>query len=174
MEVDLRILLGLCFIIFFNINNSIADELVISNKLSLHYSEPKLIAHSSGVLIAKYDNWYFSHELVNPKSFYGIVDLTGIEHDFLRHVFFVKTKHELPKWIIELAREQTQSFGIKKSNIFKASFDSYDILSNYVSEAKEGNIFILEEHQIHKVNVFGEKDKFEVILKAIQERKHEY
>ena len=168
----MRILIGLYFIIFFNIN-SVADELVISSKLSLHYPKPNLIAHTGGVLISKYENWYFSHELIDPESFYGIVDLTGVEHLFMKSMFGLITKGDLPEWMILLAKEQAKSFGITKSNTLKSRFELFDIFSNYLPNAQEGNIFILEKYQVHRINVHGNENKYKLILKAIKERDYE-
>ena len=92
-------------------------EIVLSRNISIAYESPRIISHSGNLLIMRYDNWYFSHEVIDPKTFYKTVDLSGIEHTFIESIFSDRERKTLPLWLGELAREQAERFGVTKKNI---------------------------------------------------------
>jgi hypothetical protein len=143
------------------------ETLVISSKLQVEYPKPLLIANGEG-LIFRYKDWWFSHEIVNPKNFYPKIDLTGIDKIFIKAIF---TKKVLPaKWLNELAIEQANEFGVTKSNVEIIKIDNAEIMGVYDKKDNQGQIFIIEDLIIHNLYINGSKDKFELILSKIKGR----
>ena len=148
-------------------------ELVLSRNISISYQQPQVISHSGNLLIMRYEDWYFSHEVVDPKAFYKTVDLSGLEHTFIKSIFLDKERKALPLWLGELAREQADIFGVAKKNITIKESKNFSLLGAYQEEAAEGNIFILEDHQIHYINLSGSHAAYNTIFSAIAERGNE-
>lgn len=149
---------------------SSTQELHLSNKVLGEITLPQKISHSGNVLILKFDDWYFSHEVINPKEYYNTIDLTGIEHEFLKSTFYPELRQSFPNWLRELANEQAISFGLSDGDIFNKKFEGFEILSNYNLNSKQGNIFIFEEHQIHYVNFSGERAHYTNLLNSIRSK----
>ena len=88
-------------------------------------------------------------------------------------IFSDKERKTLPLWLGELAREQAERFGITKKNITIKERKTFRLLGAYQDEAAQGNIFILENHQIHHINLSGNRAVYNAIYDAINERKNE-
>ncbi|EPN7878713.1 hypothetical protein [Vibrio vulnificus] len=133
-----------------------ATELHLSNSVVMDLNLPKEASHSNNLLILKFDDWYFSHEVIDPKTFFSPVDLTDIQHDFVKSVFYPNLRGNFPNWLGELANEQAISLGLPKSKVIDRKFHNFELIGNYDSISKQGYIFILEEYQIHHISYFGE------------------
>lgn len=163
--INMKILL-IVFTLFFS-TVCLSETLVISSDIQVEYPKPLLIANGGG-LIFRYDDWYFSHELVNPKSFYPKINLTGIDKIFFKAVF---TGDTLPtKWLNELAIEQAEAFGVTKSNVEFIKIKQAEIMGVYNEKNKSGQIFILENLITHNFYINGSKEKFKLILSKIKAR----
>lgn len=147
------------------------DTLVLSQKLKVDYESPSLISHTDDSLIVKYDDWYFVHSVVNPKTVYHTVDLTGNERKYIKSIFDMDTRKEFPKWMAELSSEQAQEFGIKGvDDVLKYNVGKTDVLSTYDQEKSAGYIYVFDELVLHHIVVFGTKRNFEAVISSIKER----
>ena len=147
------------------------NQLILSKNIVLHYEQPEEISHADRLLIFKYQDWYFSHQNVDPKTMYRGVDLTGLLQDFIRSMFDQDARKALPAgWLEELSREQSAAFGIKDGNsgLIKKGFGSLYHMFN--QEEGRGEIFILEENQTHWLQVHSSKEKFQELIENIKER----
>lgn len=158
-------------VLLLNTQSALAQKVVFSSSLSIDVPAPEVIAHSGEVLIFKYADSYFSHELIDPKTLYGVVDLTGIEHSFIKQIFGVENTHKLPEWLNELAKEQATVFGVTKKNTVVNNISNNLILSNFLESEQEGNIFFLEEYAIHRIYFSGNKEAFTILLNKLKDNK---
>ncbi len=146
------------------------EQLHLSNKVVVDILLPNKLSHSGNVLILKYDDWCFSHEVINPKEFYSPIDLTDIQHEFLKAVFYPNLRESFPNWLGELADEQAKSFGLSKTNINNRKFDDIDVLGGYDNTSMQGNIFVFEKYQIHHFSIAGEGEHYIELLNAIKRK----
>lgn len=146
------------------------EELHLSNIVLMEFELPQKLSHSGNLLILKFEDWHFSHEVINPKEFYKPIDLTGIQHEFLKSVFYPKLREKLPGWLGELANEQAASFGLPKSKIIHRQFDGFELLGIYDQMLMQGNVFIFEEYQIHHLSFHGENLDYINLINGIKEK----
>ncbi|ELH3008334.1 hypothetical protein DC365_23960 [Vibrio vulnificus] len=147
-----------------------AAELHLSNSVVMDLTLPKEASHSSNLLILKFDDWHFSHEVIDPKTFFRPVDLTDIQHHFLKSVFYPNLRDNFPSWLRELSNELAVSFGLPKSQVIDGKFDNFELIGSYDSISKQGYLFIFEEHQIHHISYFGEKEHYLNMTNTIKEK----
>lgn len=162
-------LLG-CILFTLSINCFANNQLVLSSQTTVNYLEPNIISHGGNLLILKYDDWHFSHEVINPLLIYPSVDLTGLEADFIRSLFDEPTRNSLPKWLAELSIEQADFFGITNNKTEYKKLNQIEYYSVYDPNNDRGNIFILEAHQVHHLRFSGKKNKYIDLINAIKER----
>ncbi|PIE41162.1 MAG: hypothetical protein CSA49_04850 [Gammaproteobacteria bacterium] len=155
---------------YFLCGAAFSQTLVLSDKLQLNYGDPKLISHSENFLIVKYKDWSFMHEIVNPKNIYPKIDLTGMEQTYLRTVFGIEDVNTLPQWLIVLAKEQAQLFGIKKNNIKRKNIGESVLVAVYNSELSSAHVYIFEALKIHHIVVRGNESRLSNVLDNIGER----
>lgn len=146
------------------------EQLHLSNKVVVDISIPEKLSHSDNMLILKYYDWYFSHEIINPKEFYTTIDLTDIQHEFLKSVFYPNLRTSLPNWLGELANEQAMSFGLSKTNVINRKFGDVEVLGGYDDASKQGNILVFEKYQIHHLSIGGEDEYYIELLNAIKRK----
>lgn len=147
-----------------------ANDLIISDKLLIQYQPPSLIAHTQNSLIFKYKDWWFAHEILNPKSMYSKLDLSEHFPEFIESIFNDTLRKNLPHELEKLAKEQAQAHGIKDNNIEKIQIGNAKLLSVYDDQQKRGNIYIIEERMIHHLDSLSTKNEFNEIIKGIKER----
>jgi hypothetical protein len=146
------------------------ESLILSSETSIDYSHPKVISHGGNLLIMKYDNWYFSHELIDPIKLYPSIDLTGLEKDFIKSLFIPSIRESFPKWLGELSLEQASIFGITENKSVHKKFDNIEYYSIFDSNGKTGNIFIIEANQVHHLSFSGEIEQYTKLINSIKER----
>lgn len=151
--------------------NTFAMDLILSPQLKLQYDEPTLISHTSDTLIVKYDNWYFSHNVINPKVVYASIDLTGIDVDFFTAIFEPSVREGLPPWLASLADEQAKTFGANKNNTLKRNVGEALLYGVYDDKNSQGEIFLIEaSQQIHHFSTIGNRQQFSDVINNIKER----
>ncbi|WP_199610664.1 hypothetical protein [Flocculibacter collagenilyticus] len=152
-------------------SSCVASELILSSKLSLSYSEPKVVAHTGNMLIFKFSDWSFSHEVINPKSFNSAVDLTEIEHDFVNSLFYPALRKSFPPWLSSLSEETAASLAINAEQVSNTTVgNNIKVFSSYDKKEKQGYVFLLEEQQIHLLNIQGSANAFKQFVERIKER----
>jgi hypothetical protein len=159
----LALLLAICFSA-----SACAAELVISKDIAIDYRRPDTLSHSQRLLIFKYDDWHFSHEVLDPSTIYPSVDLAGMERIYIESLFEERARDKLPEWMAVLSREQSEVFAASGDNVVHVENGDWEIRGSY-SEG-EGNIFILEPLQIHHLSMRGDKKKFTHLIEAIRGR----
>lgn len=145
-----------------------AADLVISSNLRIDYQPPATLSHSQRLLIFKYNDWHFSHEILDPTEIYPSVDLTGMEQLYVRSMFAPQHRQDLPEWLAVLSKEQAEAFSISKENSIHNSQDEWELYAAHTGD--DGNIFIIEEAQIHHLSVRGNKKHFTQLIESIEER----
>lgn len=163
-----KTLIAFCFLFLSSV--AYAETLVISQDISVDYETPAILAHSGDQVIFKYDDWSFSHSVVNPKTLYPAVDLTGLDHDFIVSIFVPASRNSLPPWLALLAQEQAHTFGLELGKVKVKTLSGGTIYAIYSMEAKEGNIFVLEEQKIHHFQMLGAQVAFQRLLNNIKDR----
>ncbi|KLV05238.1 hypothetical protein ABT56_12280 [Photobacterium aquae] len=146
------------------------NQLHLSKGLNVNYDEPKSLVHSGDLLIFKYDDWYFSHELVDAKNYYQPVDLTDVDVDFFQSLFFIEKRKQLPEWLSLISSELSSSFGIKNDNKDVKKLDQMTVLGAYSNEYGQGNIFIIDGSQIHHININGLEANYKNVFNSIMSK----
>ncbi len=147
-----------------------ASEFVLSSALKINHSDSNQIAHTNDLVIFKYNDWSFTHEIVKPDNFIPSIDLTGFEHIFIGSVFEPGKRKTLPNWLKTLSLDLSDSLISKKENFRKINIGSATLYETYSSDNKQGTIFILEENIIHKLDVLGTNSNHEHIVSNIKKR----
>lgn len=122
------------------------------------------------LLIFKYDDWYFSHTIVDPKAFYPTIDLTGIADDFIHAIFDEEQRAGLEKWLAVLAEGQAEEFGIAKGEVSRTKIGEAELLSVYDPQTSRAQVFIFNGGAIHHLQIRGTKDKYEALMDKIEAR----
>ncbi|NOZ51966.1 MAG: hypothetical protein GXP08_02300 [Gammaproteobacteria bacterium] len=160
----------LCLFICFYAGSCFSDVLVLSHKLKIDYPKANLISHTQDSLIVKYDNWYFVHSVVDPKSIYSNIDLTGTENKFLRSIFDKNIRAELPGWLAALSNDQAKEFGVTINNVKHNKIGNADLLSVYDKDRSTAYTYIFDELTIHNIVVFGSEENYTTLINNIKER----
>ena len=147
-----------------------ASELIISNKIIIKHPPANQIAHSGELIIFKYKNWSYTHEVISPENFIASVDLTGTEHQFIKGIFEKKEREKLPSWLAVLAEDFANKIISNNEKHQKFSVGDSTIYGVYNSEEQHGFIFILEENLIHKLDVLGTNKNHSDFIKNIIKR----
>ena len=148
----------------------LAADLVISDKLLVKYKAPKLIAHTSNSLIVKYNNWWFSHEVVDGERMYPGMDLSDQLPVFIRSMFDAKTRKKLSPELSLLSEEQANAFGITEGNVKREKRGAAELMAVYDEKSKRGDIYVIEERMIQHVEVSGSAAEFAELMGNIKER----
>lgn len=151
---------------------SASNTLVLSSELMLRYPTPELISHSTNTLIIKYEDWYFTHQVVDSSSFVPKVDLEGVEALFIRSIFLSEHRERLPDWLQVLAEDLQLAYGGEQGAIIQRDSPGEEVLGSYNSETLTGHLFVFDQAAIHRIVVQGPKDRFEEVLERIKERSH--
>ncbi|WP_296059296.1 hypothetical protein [uncultured Amphritea sp.] len=151
-------------------NFAFADKLVISPSLYIDYDSPILIYHSGDTLLVKFDSWSFTHEDIDPKTIYQGIDLSGLERDFIESLFVPERRKDFPSWLAALSTEQAESLHHKNADINIKDIKNIKLYSSYLAKLNEGNIFILEERSVHRIQVKGDIEFYKGLLESIKER----
>lgn len=147
-----------------------ASEFIISNKIIIKHPPANQIAHSGELVIFKYKDWSYTHEVISPENFIVSVDLTGSEHQFIKGIFDKKERAKLPSWLAVLAEEFANKIISNNKNHQKFSVGESTIYEVYNSEEQHGFIFILEDNLIHKLDVLGTNKNHADFIKNIIKR----
>jgi len=159
------------FLLFiFSVSCYGSEELIISSQTTVGYEQPQVTSHAGNILMMKYDGWYFSHEIMDPVKIYPSIDLTGLEKDYVKSLFELPVRQTFPKWLSELSTEQADVFGLSDNNFDHKKLNKIEIYAIYDPESDKGNVFIIEENQVHHLNISGGKDKYTMLINSIKER----
>jgi len=157
-------------LLIFSMNTQAGNELILSREIVIDYQQPVKIGHFSNMLYIKYNSWDFSHELVNPKKIYETIDLTGMEHEYIRSLFDLSVRKQFPIWLNELSKEQAESFAINNDKYVHKNIASAELYGAFDEKSNKGNIFIIESSQIHHLTVSGEEEKFLNLINSIRSK----
>jgi hypothetical protein len=157
------------FFLFFPIYLN-ANEFIISNKIVIKQHSPNQIAHSGELVIFKYEDWSYTHEVILPDKFIVSVDLTGFEHQFVEGIFDPKKRKKLPNWMSLLAENFSKKILNKKGEYQKKSVGEAIVYGTYNAQEQQGFIFILEKNSIHKLDILGINDKYTHFINNITKR----
>ena len=147
--------------------SSLAGILVLSDKLQMEYTSPKLLSHTEDTLIFKYKDWSFVHEVVNPKNIYPMINLTGVDRIFLHSIFEKSEREKLPDWLKILAKDQARQFGVKSDNVTRLKVGDADIVGVYDKNNRAANIYLFEKLKIHHFVMYGDEQHFKGLIHDI-------
>lgn len=147
-----------------------AGELVLSQNLKLQYSQPNLISHSSNTLILKYDDWVVSHQLVDPKTVYTRIDLSGIEEQYIKSLFLPEIRNTFPEWLQSLSAEQALQFDLPVAAVTQKQVGNAKLIGTYSKKNGEGYLYIFDKAAIHQFRVIGSEQQYQQIIESIKER----
>jgi len=132
-----------------------ASEFIISNQIAIKQSPPLLIAHSGELVIFKYKDWSYTHEVISPDKFIASVDLTGFEHQFIESIFESEERESLPNWLALIAEDFADKILNPKGSFQKSYVDNAVVYGTYNPTEQQGIIFVLEKNSIHKLDILG-------------------
>jgi hypothetical protein len=142
-----------------------ADKLSLSGQLVLDMPSSELVIHSGSAIIFKYTDWSLTHETINPKTYIGPVDLTGLVKPYIRSALGIKDQL-LADWLEMLAKKQ---FSLYKNNTASHFFvKEREIISIYSDARKQGQIYVFEKNIDHLLVILGDKNYYDAILEQIK------
>ena len=147
-----------------------AANLVISDKLEIFYSKPNVIAHTQNSLILKYEDWWFSHEIVDGEEMYPDMDLTDHLPQYIRSMFDAKIRKSLSPELSALSEEQAKVFGATGDNVKRERRGVAELMAIYDVKSKRGDIYVIEERMVQHVEVSGSEAKFVELISNIKVR----
>jgi len=158
-------------ILFLNFSAHLqANEFIISNQIAIKQPFSNRIAHSGEMVIFKYKNWSYTHEIVSPESFIGSVDLSGVEHQFIQSLFETNKREKLPRWLNVLAEDFSAKILNENGKYKKFTLGSSTVYGTHNTKEEHAFIFILEESMIHKLEVLGTRKNYTDFIKNIIKR----
>jgi len=140
------------------------NNFIVSNLVKVSTPPPVKIAHTSNMVILKFNGWSLTHEAINPKTYVPSVDLTGIDNLFIQSLFDNSKRQKLPVWLSSLAQELSKSFAIDMNDYYFKQLGELMVYATYDKQENLGRIFILEKSQIHSINVQGSNQEFTNII----------
>ena len=146
------------------------DQLVLSSHLKLEYPAPILISHTENRLIIKYKDTAISHNIVNPKTMYPNIDLSGYHINYIYTLFDKKIDAALPTVINELANQQKEIMGLNKQQGYLKTTQYYQLLASYDPKNQIAHVFIIEENKTHHLAIDGNQDYLYKIINGIKVR----
>jgi hypothetical protein len=156
------------FVVFFVSTNGWAQTLILAEDLEIEMPESAVIIHSGNSILFKYDDWVLNHQVLDPQYYYPNIDLTEWMESFIRYIFG-DTDTELPEWIIVLARNQAEAFGIVSNSIEKFKSNEKLIYSTYSDKLEQGHVFLLNDGYINHFNILSEKQKYKDFIALLKE-----
>ena len=157
-------------LVAFILNSSCyAENLVLSEKISVEYPTPLLISHGGPSLLFKYKDWTLMHETFDPKTFFQQIDLTDLEHEFVKSIFDKEERKKLPEWLQVIAKDFETGLSVTPENITHLKVGDIEIYGVH-DKKKNGLIFILDKLAVHHLYVTGAKNKFDLTIHNIKER----
>ncbi len=171
MPIFKRVLTFLSLFITITLSTGcIAANLVISDKLAISYSKPNVIAHTQNSLILKYEDWWFSHEIVDGEAMYPGMDLTEHLPKYIRSIFDAKIRKSLSPELSALSEEQAKVFGVTRDNIKREKRGVAELIAIYDVKSKRGDVYVIEERMIQHMELSGSEAKFAELISNIKER----
>lgn len=148
-------------------------DLALTNKLHVEVENPLSVALAGEGLVFVYSNGAISVKRVNPKNVYDAVDLTGMLQLFVKAVFDVSQRRQLPaQWMDELAKQQAKAYGIKKDNWRHQRIGEADLYMVFDAEGKTGNVFVLENGLTYQIQITGDKGRYSSFVESIRIEKN--
>ncbi len=144
-----------------------AKTLSLSGTLNIEVDPPEAILHSGSMLLLKYNDWTLSHEVIDPKNYLGAVDLTGNLKPYIRSLFGYKNQR-IADWLLYIANKQEKILGLDKADAEQFNITSSEVLAIYNQGRNQGEIFILEDLQVHKIDIVGSKKWFDKFLDQLR------
>ncbi|RMF20002.1 MAG: hypothetical protein D6758_00505 [Gammaproteobacteria bacterium] len=140
-----------------------AQLLVLSDQTRVEISPPSMIAHSGDMLLLKYDNGTIFHEVVDPKTMYTQIDLTGLERSFIRSLFDTAERQKLPAWLAALSAEQADQLGVGRGKVISDKLGDRELLGVHDPDKKVAHLYLFETLKTHHLIVKGD----DVLLREI-------
>lgn len=149
-----------------------SGTLVLSPQLKIEYEAPEYVAHDGNILYLRYKDWFLAHERLRPNGgLYSMMNLTGIEGDFVKSIFDTNERAKLTEWLAVLARQQAEVIGADhKENVDKEEVGDAEIYGVYNPREGMGVIYVFDKKIIHVLTVQGTKNKYSTVLTNIEVR----
>ena len=144
-----------------------SQEFIASKDIRITLPEAPIIVQSGESVLFKYPDWVLGHEILDPKTFYRGVDLTGQLPSYIRNIFEPK-EGDLPSWLQVLAQEQALVFKVSDKTYNKTVLKDFTIYSVFDLENKNGHIFLVGTDYVSHFNVLSSESKHKEILKLLE------
>mgnify|MGYP006000052851 FL=1 len=161
--------LSLALLLWVSSSAAWSQEFIVSKDLKFEIPEPAAIIHSGESVFLKYTDWSLSHTVLNPKTFYTGVDLTGLLEAYIRTIFEPE-KSELVNWLQFMAKEQAKAFKLTDKNTQKVSLGNFTLYSVFDSSDKNGHIFLVGKDYISHFNILSDKKNYSNFIKLLKGR----
>jgi len=160
----------LLLLVSFFCSHSFSNNLSLSQTLALSFESPIEFLHSHDTLFIRYNDGVITHQNLLPNGMYQDLDLTGYFKPFVRSIFGYTV--ELPQEIKKASVEQGKAFGVKQDNVLNKEMGHAELFAVYSEEYKQGNIFIIENNLIQKIQTLDMNEKkFIEVFESINVKK---
>lgn len=160
-----NVVLSIAFIVISM--NTWSLEFIASKDIKLILPDTPIVAHSGDSIIFKYPNWVVRHQILNPKTFYQGVDLTGIFQAYIRNIF-EPGGGDLAAWMLEMAKEQAKTFKVTKKNMSKSMHTDFTLYSVFDSEGRNGHIFLVGKDYVSHFNLISTEKEYLEFLEILK------
>lgn len=144
-----------------------SQKFIASKDIQLDLPDSAIIIQSGNSVLFKYPDWTLNHQIIDPKTFYQGVDLTGLLQIFIRNIF-EPNEGELANWLQFIAKEQAKGFKVTDKNTSQFSLGEFEVYSVFDSGEKSGNIFLVGQDYVSHFNVLSDKKVFVKLLDILK------
>jgi len=144
-----------------------SQTFIISKDIQLDLPDSAIILQSGNSVLFKYPDWVLSHQIIDPKTFYPNVDLTGLIQIYIRNIFEPK-EGELPNWLQFIAKEQAKAFKVTNKNTSQFTLGEFEVYCVFDSVEKNGNIYLVGNDYVSHFNVLSDKQGFYQFLNVLK------
>lgn len=144
-----------------------AQLLVLSDQTRVEISPPSMIAHSGDMLLLKYDNGTIFHEVVDPKTMYTQIDLTGLERSFIRSLFDNTERKKLPAWLAALSAEQADQLGVGRGKLIAEKLGDRELLGIHDPGSKVAHLYLFETLKTHHLIIKGDEVHLRELIRGL-------
>lgn len=157
------------FILMLNILSvdASSQNFVASKGIKLNLPTDPIIIHSGESIFFKYPDWVLAHQVLNPRTFYTGIDLTGLLQSYIRNIFEPKIG-ALANWLQVMAKGQAKAFKVSDENYRKFILNEFTVYSVFDSEGKNGHIFLVGKGYVSHFNVLSDEKTYLNFLEVLK------
>ncbi|WP_159064918.1 hypothetical protein [Thaumasiovibrio subtropicus] len=148
---------------------SLADmDLKLTPKITLTLSEPNSVVHTMSALLMRFDKGSIMHEHIDPERVFApTINLTGVTPHFFSALFKPEVLETLPDWMIALAKEQREAFGITLP-VDNFSIEDVHVYYFFSKSENTGHLFMISNHSVQRIEVTRDEELYQNLVNQLR------